>query len=90
LLSTWALVAAVCAAGCAVARLVGRRLDDAEARRSRRQWQLMCEALDAEDLAGVTTASASGRTTDEGPATSPREPSSASALAAFGVHRASQ
>ena len=49
---TWALIIAVCAAGCAVARLVGQRFDDAEAARSRLQWRLMCEALEAEDLSG--------------------------------------
>ncbi len=50
LFMTWALIVAVCTASCAVARSVGRRLDDAEAARSLRQWQLMCEALDAEDF----------------------------------------
>ena len=49
---TWSLIVAVCAAGCAVARLVGQRFDDAEAARSRLQWRLMCEALEAEDLSG--------------------------------------
>ena len=51
LLWTWALIVAVCIAGCAVARLFGQRLDDAEAARSRRQWELMCEALEAEEFA---------------------------------------
>jgi hypothetical protein len=51
---TWALIVAVCTAGCAVARLVGERLDDAEAARSLQQWQLMCEALEVEDFADHT------------------------------------
>ena len=38
---------------CTLVRLVGQRLDDAEDRRSRRQWQVMCEALDLEDFAAV-------------------------------------
>ncbi len=50
LLLNWAVIAVVCAALCAVARLVGQHVDDAEQRRSRRQWQMMCEALGAEDL----------------------------------------
>ena len=49
---TWAVIAAVCAASGAVARWVGRRVDDAEKERSRRQWQLMCDAVGAEDLSG--------------------------------------
>ena len=36
---------------CTLFRLVGQRVDDAEERRSRRQWQVMCEALGLEDLA---------------------------------------
>ena len=47
---TWALIAAVCAASCAIARWVGQRVDNAEKERSRRQWRLMCEELDLEDL----------------------------------------
>ena len=74
LLWTWGLIAVVCIAGGAIARLVGHRLDDAEAERSRRQWKLMCEVLDCEDLAGRETLES--------------EPRSESALAAFGVHRA--
>ena len=50
LLWNWAVIAAVCAVLCAAARLVGHHMDDAEARRSRRQWQVMCEALGAEDF----------------------------------------
>jgi len=41
---------------CTLVRLVGQRLDDAEERRSRRQWQVMCEALDLEDFAAVAAA----------------------------------
>ncbi len=36
---------------CTLVRLVGQRADDAEERRSRRQWQVMCEALGLEDFA---------------------------------------
>ena len=36
---------------CTLFRLVGRRVDDAEERRSRRQWQVMCGALGLVDLA---------------------------------------
>jgi hypothetical protein len=46
----WILIGGVCAAGCAVARFVGRRVDDAEQQQSRRQWQTMCQALGAEGL----------------------------------------
>ena len=52
---TWGLIAAVCTAGCAIARLVGQGLDAAETERSRRQWKLMCEELDLEDLAARET-----------------------------------
>ena len=61
LLWTWTLIAAVCAATCFVALLVGARLDAAEARRSRRQWQRMCEALDCEDLFCFDDADGRGR-----------------------------
>jgi hypothetical protein len=36
---------------CTLVRLVGHRVHDAEERRSRRQWRVMCEALGLEDLA---------------------------------------
>ena len=36
---------------CTLVRLVGQRVDDAEERRSRRQWQVMCEALGLEVFA---------------------------------------
>lgn len=71
---TWGLIAAVCTAGCAIARLVGQGLDAAETERSRRQWKLMCEELDLEDLAARETMESA--------------PSSESPVAAFGVHRA--
>ena len=38
---------------CTLVRLIGQRIDEAEERRSRQQWQLMCEALDLEDFAAV-------------------------------------
>ena len=52
LIWTWAVIAVVCAASCAVVRWVGQRVDNAEKERSRRQWQLMCNAVGAEDLSG--------------------------------------
>jgi hypothetical protein len=73
LLWTWALVAAVCAVIWAIARPIARRLDEAERLRSLGPWQRMCEALEAEELAGVIV-------------TSPDATSSRSAAAAFGVH----
>ena len=54
MLWTWGLIAVVCAGSCAVARSIGKRLDDAEKERSRRQWELMCEALGAVNLTGDT------------------------------------
>jgi hypothetical protein len=50
LIWTWVLIGAVCTAGCAIAGVVGRRLQDAERERSRQQWQHMCEELGAENL----------------------------------------
>jgi hypothetical protein len=58
LLWMWALIVAACAVTYAIARFVGKRLDAAEARQSLRQWQLMCEALGAEDLSASTTPTA--------------------------------
>jgi len=49
----WFVIASVCAAACAVARLVGRRVDDVERARSRRQWQSMCRAIGADDLSAT-------------------------------------
>ena len=51
LLLNWAVITAACAAVCAVARWVGQHVDDADEKRSQRDWQLMCEALGLEDLA---------------------------------------
>jgi len=57
----WFVIATVCAAGCAVARVVGRRVDDVERERSRRQWQSMCRALGAEDLSATALAARRAR-----------------------------
>jgi hypothetical protein len=65
---TWVLIAAVCAAVWAVARLVGRRVDEAEKERSRRQWHAMCDAIGAEDL---TADHALESTTTSSPSPSP-------------------
>jgi hypothetical protein len=58
---TWAIIFVVCAAGCAVARLVGRRLEEVERERSRRQWRHMCEALGAQDLSSPESQEAARR-----------------------------
>ena len=80
LFGIWGVTFVVCAACCAVASLVGQRLDEAEVRRSRRQWKLMCEALDLTDLPS-----------DEWErATAPTGTPPESHLAAFGVHRAGE
>ncbi len=54
---------------CTLVRLVGKRVDDAEERRSRRQWQVMCEALGLEDLAADADESSTAS-----PALSPAPP----------------
>ncbi len=74
---TWTLIVAVCAVLWVIARPIARRLDETERLRSLEQWQRMCEALEAEEVAGVM-------------ATSPDAASSRSAAAAFGVHRAGE
>ena len=53
---------------CTLVRVVGQRVDDAEERRSRLQWQVMCEALGLKDLAADA---------DELSTTSPSRPSPA-------------
>jgi hypothetical protein len=78
LFGIWGITFVVCAVCCAIASLVGQRLDEAEARRSRRQWKLMCEALDLTDLPS------DGRERATAPTGTPPE----SDLAALGVHRA--
>jgi hypothetical protein len=57
----WFVIATVCAAACAVARLVGRRVDDVERARSRRQWQSMCRAIGADDLSSSALQESRGR-----------------------------
>ena len=49
---SWAVIVAVCAA----ARWVGQRVDTADNELSRRQWELMCEALGLDDLAAAADA----------------------------------
>jgi apolipoprotein N-acyltransferase len=80
LLGIWGLTFVVCAVCCAIASLVGQRLDDAETRLSRRQWKLMCEALDLTDLP----------TGEWDRATAPTGTPPESDLAALGVHRAGE
>ncbi len=50
LLWAWALIAAACTISCAVAIVVGRRLQHFEDDRSRQQWQHMCAEIGAENL----------------------------------------
>ncbi len=63
---TWALIAVVCTASCAIARSVGHRVHRAEDEQSRQQWQHMCEELGAENLAA-------GHVYEASPAAPPRE-----------------
>ena len=49
LLPRWADIVAV----CAKARWVGLRADTADKELSRRQWELMCEALGLDDLSAA-------------------------------------
>ena len=64
LLGIWLVVAV----GCALTRLIVRRLDDAERARSREQWRLMCDVLRLEDFTGERDGkSGPGRTSPSNP-----------------------